>query len=307
MNCCAIKSLGLIVWRLRYTGHMNWIIADLLLFTCSIAVYLAVRKAALSKLPVHFNNLAMFGVPLVVFLVGAVLSGASLVVTPWQLFVLVLIGVILAYLSNVASLKSVELAPNAGYSLVISKSYVVLTTFLAVPLFNAKLTWAAVFAIALIVGFSALIMINPKSAQRAKSGAWLPLAIGAFVGWAFLSLVAKYLFLQGVPPIIFLTYIFAIASACILIEMLTRRVDFTVIKRKLLPFLLIGVTAAGFNFFNFYTISIAPNIGYVNATNAASIGVVTVLSIFLFKDEFSIRKLVGVAGVIGGLFLLFLG
>jgi hypothetical protein len=29
---------------------MHWIVADLLMFACSVAVYLAVRKAALDKL-----------------------------------------------------------------------------------------------------------------------------------------------------------------------------------------------------------------------------------------------------------------
>ena len=56
--------------------------------------------------------------------------------------------------------------------------------------------------------------------------------------------------------------------------------------------------------FTFVAIKLAPNVGYVNATNAASIAAVTIFSIILFRDEFSWRKLAGVAGVVAGLILL---
>lgn len=78
-----------------------------------------------------------------------------------------------------------------------------------------------------------------------------------------------------------------------------------VVKRHMRPFVLIGIAASGFNFFNFYAVSIAPNVGYVNATNAASIGAVTVISAVIFKDELTKRKLIGVAGVLAGLVMLF--
>jgi drug/metabolite transporter (DMT)-like permease len=201
-------------------------------------------------------------------------------------------------------MKSIELAPNPGYSLVISKSYVVLTTFLAVPFFGAHLTVKALVAVLLIVLFSALIMINPKAAGRAKSAAWLPLAIGAFFGWGFLSLAAKYFFRQGVSTLEFLTYVFFVACVCIFLEMYFRRVVFRPLFKHWQSFALIGVAATGFNFFSFYALRLAPNVGYVNATNTASIAVVTIFAILLFKDEFSIRKLIGVLGVVAGLVLL---
>ena len=49
---------------------------------------------------------------------------------------------------------------------------------------------------------------------------------------------------------------------------------------------------------------LAPNIGYVNAINAASIAAVTVFSALLFKDELTLKKLVGVLGIIFGLIIL---
>lgn len=285
---------------------MHWIIADLLMFVCSVAVYVAVRKAALDRLPSQFNNLAMFAIPLLVFVVAAVGTGVSFALTPAQGLLMVVTGMVLSYFGNAMSLKSIELAPNAGYSLVLSKSYVVLTSVLAVPLLGARLTVEAMVAIAIIVGASVLIMVNPKAAHQAKSTAWVPLALGAFLCWAFLSLSAKYLMAQGVPTLVFLTYLFAIAVACIVIEMVVRGVKFGVVKRQAGAFGLIGLASAGFNFFNFYAIGVAPNVGYVNATNAASIGAVTVISVMLFKDELTRQKLVGVVGVLVGLGLLFL-
>jgi drug/metabolite transporter (DMT)-like permease len=284
---------------------MNWIVADLLMFVCSVAVYVAVRKAALDKLPSQFNNLAMFAVPLAVFLMASAITRPSFALTLDQALLLVGTAIVLSYYGNAMSMRSIELAPNAGYSLVLSKSYVVLTSVLAVPLFGAQLTVPAIVAIGLIVGSSALIMINPRSAHKAKSSTWVMLALGSFLCWAFLSLMAKHLIGEGVPTLVFLTYMFAIVVVCILIEMKRRTINMDIIKQRWWPFLLIGIAAAGFNFFNFYAISIAPNVGYVNATNAASIGAVTILSVMLFKDELTKQKMIGVAGVIAGLLLLF--
>lgn len=275
------------------------------MFVCSVAVYLTVRRAALNKLPPQFNNLAMFALPLVIFAVGDVTTKQNLSLTLSQAVQIILAGVVLSYYGNAMSMRSIELAPNAGYSLVISKSYVVLTSILAVPLFGAKLTVHDIIAIALIVGSSALIMINPKAAHKAKSAAWVPLALGSFLCWAFLSLTAKHLTGEGISTVVFLTYLFIVANACIVIEMKRKAVDFGLVTKRAWPFALIGLAATGFNFFNFYAISIAPNVGFVNATNTASIGAVTILSVLFFKDELTKQKLAGVAGVISGLLLLF--
>lgn len=284
---------------------MNWLLADLLMFVCSVGLYIAVRKAALDKLPTQFNNLAMFAIPLLAFAIGGVFTKAKFGLTFSQALQLLGTGIILAYFGNVFSMKSIELAPNAGYSLIISKSYVVLTTFLAVPLFGARLTATALISIALIIAASALIMINSKAAHHAKSAAWLPLAFGSFFCWGFLSLMAKHLIAEGISTLVFLTYVFAVATACILIEMRRKKINLGAVKEHSRPFVLIGIAASGFNFFNFYAISTAPNVGYVNATNAASIGAVTVISALLFKDELTRRKLIGVAGVLVGLVMLF--
>lgn len=285
---------------------MHWIAADLLMFTCSVRVYVAVRKAAIDGLPSQFNNLAMFAIPLPIFLLVGVLGGDDFAITSTQALEIAGTAVVFSYLGNAFSMHSVAVAPNPGYSLLLSKSYVVFTTVWAVVFFNSPITVRSAVAIAMIVVSSALIVIRKSTATGKTHGQWLLPAIGAFLCWGFLSLIGKHLQDGGVPTAVFLAYMFAIVNVCILVEMRARGLAFGVIRRNPLPFTAIGIAAAGFNFFNFYAIKVAPNVGYVNATNAASIGAVTVLATILFKDELTSQKLVGVVGILIGLLLLLL-
>jgi len=283
---------------------MYWLSADLIMFACSVGLYLSVRRASLLKLPSQSNNLAMFAVPFLVFAIAGFLTHAKLAISWWQLVQILVTAVILSYYGNAMSVRSIELAPNAGYSLVLSKSYVVLTSILAVPLFGAHLTVRALLAIGLIVTSSAVILVNPKRTHKTHGAAWITLAFGSFLCWAFLSLMAKHLISGGMSTVTFLIYVFGIGTLCVLAEIWQRRIPLNTITSGLWPLLLVGIMASGFNFFNFYAVSIAPNVGYVNATNAASIGAVTLLSPIFFKDELTKQKVVGVFGVIAGLLLL---
>jgi uncharacterized membrane protein len=69
---------------------------------------------------------------------------------------------------------------------------------------------------------------------------------------------------------------------------------------------MIGVFGASFNYFMQVGFNLAPNVGFVNAANAASISLLTLMSAIIFKDELTLRKLVGVVGVTVGLLILFL-
>ena len=283
---------------------MSWIFYDLLVFLSSILLYLTIRKSTLYKLPTQFNNLGIFLIPAVFYNVATLLSH-SYKVSVLHLGIIILTGVFLSYGSSIFSLKSIEIAPNPGYSLMISKNYVLMTTFLAIPLFHQSLTLRGVLAVILIVSFSSLIVIDSKATKHKTSSAWFPLAMGAFLGWGGLSLVAKYLYEHGVAPITFLAYLSVVGTACIAVEMLVKKVSVEPFKKHPWVFITIGLASTAFNFFNFYTIKVAPNIGYVNATNAASIGAITVFAAILFKDELSVKKFIGVVGTILSLILLF--
>ncbi|OGM20950.1 hypothetical protein A2771_04335 [Candidatus Woesebacteria bacterium RIFCSPHIGHO2_01_FULL_38_26b] len=69
---------------------------------------------------------------------------------------------------------------------------------------------------------------------------------------------------------------------------------------------MIGVFASSFNYFMQVGFNLAPNVGYVNAANASSISLLTLLSAYFFKDDLNKRKLIGIFGVTAGLMLLFL-
>jgi uncharacterized membrane protein len=59
-----------------------------------------------------------------------------------------------------------------------------------------------------------------------------------------------------------------------------------------------------FNLGQFEAIKVAPNVGYVNAINAGSISLVTILAVLLFNDELTKRKAIGILGVTAGLLFL---
>jgi len=283
---------------------MNWIISSLIMFVSSVILYLLVRKSSLAKNPSQYNNLAMFGIPLFAFIFMGLITSQSFIITFRQFLIIVFASVFFGYFGNVFSLLSIEYAPNPGYSLLISKSYVVFTTLVAVLLFNSELTVKKSLAIFLIVLFSALIMLSQTILKKKVNKLWLPLSIGAFFCWGFLSLTSKYLFNQGVNLYVFLSYAYLFVTSCILIEIFKKKISLKTVTNNPWLFLLIGFSSIGFNLFQFLAIKIAPNIGYVNAINASSISAVTVFAALLFKDEFSPKKFIGVIGVTIGLFIL---
>lgn len=277
------------------------------MFVSSVALYLVVRRATLLKIPTHITNLAMFAVPLVFFVALHAGNGEPYVVPLSSIGILLLAGVVFAFGGNTASLRAIKEAPNPGYSLVLSKSYVLYTTIVALILFNAELSVQKAVGILLIVGFSALIMIDPTKTRKVKhKNHWLTFSMGAFFAWGSLSLSAKYLFNSGLGTYSFLLYLYLITTICILVKLLIDRQKLAHIMDHKWTLLFIGLFSTTFNLFQFEAIKLAPNLGYVNAMNAGSIALVTILAVLIFKDDFSWRKFVGVIGVIGGILLLLL-
>src|SRR5260221_13822804 len=111
---------------------MTWITESLLMFVCSALLYIAVRKASLLEIPTEINNLAMFFLPLLGFASLLLFSKSPLILTLPQLFFMTVTAIVFSYAGNLFSLKSIKKVPNPGYSLIISKSYVVFTTVFAI-------------------------------------------------------------------------------------------------------------------------------------------------------------------------------
>jgi drug/metabolite transporter (DMT)-like permease len=286
---------------------MNWIIASSIMFLSSVALYLFVRKSNILKTPQQLTNLAMFSLPVIIYLIAA--SGTN---TRFNLntteFILILIqAIFFSYLGNVLSLKSIEASSNPGYSLIISKSYVVFTAIASVFVFNAPLSPQSVVAIVLIVAFSALIIVDKSKSKFKSNKLWLPYTFGAFLCWGLLAMSSKYILNLGVPILTRLIYSMAIVTFLILGEIRIKKVSITKINRaQLVTLIMIGICASCWNYFMQVGFNMAPNVGYVNAANAASISLLTLASAWFFKDDLTRRKLVGIFGVTIGLIVLFI-
>jgi drug/metabolite transporter (DMT)-like permease len=285
---------------------MNWIIASIIMFLSSVGLYLFVRKSNSLKTPQQLNNLALFLVPVVLYMVMSVQARTSFTLTPFEYFLIIIQGIFFSYLGSVFSLKGIEYAPNPGYSLIISKSYVVFTAIVSIFLFHAPLTYKSAIAIVCIVMFSALISIDRSKDKNNSNNLWLPYTFGAFFCWGFLALSSKYLLNLGVPILTRLIYSMIIVTVLILGEMKLKNIAWrTVTKAQLFTLAMIGVFSTGFNYYMQVAFNLAPNVGYVNAANAASISLLTIMSFFIFKDELNMRKMIGILGVTLGLIILF--
>jgi len=286
---------------------MNWIIASLLMFVSSVALYLCVRKSNALKTPQQLNNLAMFLIPVLVYMVLTVRTPISFTLKPFEYLLILVQGIFFSYLGNVFSLKGIEYAPNPGYSLIISKSYVVFTAIASVFIFSAPLTMRTVIAIVLIVLFSALITIDKDKNRTTSNKLWFPYTMGAFFCWGLLALSSKYLLNMGVPILTRLILSMVVTTMLIFGEIIYKKVEWKKVSRdQLITLVLIGVFGAIFNYFMQVAFNLAPNVGYVNATNAASISLLTLMSAFFFKDQLTLKKMIGIFGVTAGLLLLFL-
>lgn len=111
---------------------MTWIIASILMFLSSVALYLSVRKSNELKTPQQLNNLAMFLIPVIVYIFLAINSGTKFTLTTFEYILIIIQGIFFSYLGNTFSLKGIEYSPNPGYSLIISK---LMSSLLQLPLY----------------------------------------------------------------------------------------------------------------------------------------------------------------------------
>jgi len=286
---------------------MNWIIASLLMFGSSVALYLCVRKSNSLKTPQQLNNLAMFLIPVLVYTIVATGTPTRFSLSPFEYILILIQGIFFSYLGNVFSLKGIENAPNPGYSLIISKSYVAFTAIASIFLFNAPLTIKSTVAIALIIFFSGVITIDKNKQKTDSKTSWFPYTMGAFFCWGLNALSSKYLLNMGVPILARLIYSMAVVTVLVVGEIAYKKIQWNkVSKDQLITLLLIGIFGSSYAYFMQVAFNLAPNVGYVNATNAASISLLTLVASFVFKDELTPKKMVGIIGVTAGLLLLFL-
>lgn len=253
----------------------------------------------------------MFSVGSLTFCIIALVRGINILIS-WEYILFMLVMTYLcSYLGNKFSLEGIRLAENSGYSLIIQKSYAIYTAFAAVILFGSSLSLKNVLAIFIVIGFMSIMLMGGGKSDRSKGNSlWIKYSFFAFFAFGNLALASKWLLNQGVDPFVRGFYVQVIVSVMFLLDFLLKSKKSVEMKQKFkeksnyIWFLAIGVSNALFNLFMQYAFEIAPNVGYVNIINTASIAAITLLSALIFKEELTLRKFIGVAGVSIGVILL---
>lgn len=142
---------------------MNWIVASCLMFCSSVLLYVFVRLASKLDIPTGAMNLAMFGIPMIAYSALAGIESTSFHLTAAQWALIALSAICFGYLGNRMSLASIAAAPNPGYSLALSKSYVTYTLVVSAVFFSNSVSATSLIAIAIIVLGSTIVMTEPKS------------------------------------------------------------------------------------------------------------------------------------------------
>lgn len=274
------------------------------MFAFSNSLYLLIRKAQIEKIGTSVYSIAMFLIPSIIYFILALTSGVTLLPKLNHFLIIVVTAFLWSYLGNFFSQKGILYAPNPGYSLILQKSYVILTTVAAYFLFNSELSLLKIISILIIVGFSALVTI---SKERKKSETkWVIFSLGAHLCFAYGSLISKHFLNIGLQPYTYLFYITLIVSLLNISESKAKKISLSLPKKHWFILGGIGLSAALFNLFMQQGYKFAPNPGYVAAINASSIMSLTLLSAYIFKDSLSVKRVIGIVGVTVGLFIIIL-
>lgn len=277
-----------------------WQLYALIMYLSSVIMYLLIRGVKKTVHP-QVVNFFMF-VPGTVFLfLVAISRGDKISIDPKGFLLLTLATFFFSYLGNTASLQAIKNAPNAGYSLVLQKSYAIYTSIAAIFLFSSNLAIDKFIVIIISSIFLVIVAMSDKTKANKSSEKkvnWIFESLTAFFLFGNLSLFSKYMLGEGYEPLQLTFYVFLLNF--IIQGVKNRKILKTELKgipRNIFASLIIiGILSALFNLFMRLGIEIAPNLGYVNTINASSIAMIAVLSKVFFKDELSLKKFIGIVG-----------
>jgi len=284
---------------------MNWILASILMFVSSIIFYLTVKK--LQLIGIDKRTISLVNNIFSAILLGslAYFSGQNLVFPVYILVLIILMRVLLNYLGSISGYKSMELAPNAGYSLVIQKSYAVYTLFGAAILFGSELSLYKFILAGAILTCAAYIGFNKGKNPVSHDPKWALYAVISMLSFGTVALTSKYFSKLGVMPVPLLFWSCVFTSILALSDSWRVNIKF---KREdnstIFYMILLGLSVTGFNYFKLVAELSAPNLGYVGSINAASNAIYAVLVALIFKDTLSKSKFVAIAAMTVGLITL---
>jgi len=284
---------------------MDRIAASILTIVWSVFLYLCIRLANKHEMSVSMQNFLMFWPASILFLIWWLMIWDVFWLGREMLFIMVVWFSLFSGYANHLSLLSMKHAVNPWYSLMISKSYVILSSLLAVFLFWSPLTATDIWAIVMIVFFACFLFLEPGSSLDLKDKKWFFYALGAFVWWAFLALLNRRILLQWMGTVSLLFRLFFLVSLSVGFQFFHSDdfSDFSAFFSWEALWIVCWMIVFNYGLIHGYAVS--PNPGYLNAANAASIAFLTLASSLIFKDELTMRKMIGIVGVVVWISLLF--
>lgn len=276
------------------------------MFVSSIGFYLCVKKLQVFGVDKRIYTLANYLFPSVIFFLLAIIYNQSIWLTLIIIVSIFIARVILNYVGTIAGYKGMELAPNAGYSLVIQKSYAIYTLFASALLFGSELSPRKIIIAFFVLGCGLLVAVERGKRFNVNNYKWSLLSILAFFCFGTIALSSKYFANLGVKPItqLFWTSLLTLFLTGIDVGRLKGRISFRPTHEIYLYLILLGFSVTAFYYFKLTAEVAAPNLGYVGTINAASNAVYTVIVAIIFKDHLSWKKFIAVAGITFGLVLL---
>lgn len=281
---------------------MHWVIVASIVFFSSTALYLILRKATLLKIPNEIQSLSLFLFSAIGLLLINISRHVSMHISTAQ-FLILLAAASVLWLGNTTLLKSMETTPNPGYTVVIAKSYLLITTFFSAIFFGSFLSTQTLIGSGCIVLFLFLILVE-KSHRSSHGTRWLLCALVTFFMWGFEALLIISLKNSPIDAPIILMYISFFYSLMATGEIIVKKTPIQHIKQYVLWIGLISACSLCLNLFQIIGYRIAPNPGFIDASGAASVGAITFCAVFLFHDHLTIRKSIGIVGILFGLALL---
>lgn len=282
---------------------MTWIVFAVGVFFSSTFLYLVLRKLSFLKVNNEIQNLFLFLPAVIVLYFYSITNRYSLFLTVKELTNLIIASFSI-WIGNVAMLRSLKNAPNAGYPVLIGKSYVLITILLSPILFGSILTLKSTVLIILILFFISQIIIDKVNKNSSKKSEWILPAFIAFLFWGIMALLMISLKRPSLAPEVIIMYLSIFASIIIGVEMVIRRIPIKPVVNHFGWLIFLGIIGLFLNIFFMIGYRVSPNPGYMDAVGASSVAAITLFSVILFKDEITLKKTIGIVGVI--LCLIFL-
>jgi len=287
--------------------NMSWIVASLLMFVCSIAFYLSVKKLQVLGVDKRLYTLANYAFPTVLFVILSILQGATIWVSAGIVVALFFLRVVFNYVGTIMGYKGMEAAPNAGYSLIIQKSYAAYTLFAAALLYGSELPLVKVAISLFILCCAFLVSVERGKKLTVGNYKWVMYSLIAFFCFGGISLSSKYFANLGIAaaPQLFWVCLMTLIVTGTDTRRLKKKISFELTREEMTYMAILGMAVTGFYYFKLTAEIVAPNLGYVGAINAASNAAYTVIVAKLFGDALSTRKLLAVLGMTVGMMALF--